>query len=541
MTDYLNYKVNLTLKDGSKPTGVITHVDKNGITLGNVLDHQQQSIPNIDILSNQISDLKVIQLPPELYRSTKKNNGNKKSRQSNNINPLDDAIIFSSKDSDSDQTPKSTINRSNTPKLKSQKGSYHNQENDPDWNGEGDGNVKSLTEFDFAASNKMFDKSTVFADFKKKDTINPHDRLVGHNKLENVLKSAASKSKKDKYEIDEMVLDSNKKDNWDNIGNTSSRRQSKFERSKSPNPAKDNTVSHTNLKLVDSLSLNPINLASPVQLLEVERLSSISYGITPSITSEIAASNLSQLITNTILGGSTRLSNKKNHNLPPLVLLLIGSSRVGSRAFATGRHLTNHGVRVLAYVINDEITDEDQPEEDSTKELLLQWNLFEHTGGKIITSDFTDLLDIINNQLDTPVELIIDALQGYDDHLEDLFYAENDTNNLNHLIKWCHESYQQSRIMSLEIPSGIDGGSGTLTNEAWSITCHWCISFGIPVTGLLLAYKNGQLDVENDDISHYLIDIGIPNKVYNSKSNLRKFDKFWYSADSIIKLDITDV
>lgn len=44
----------------------------------------------------------------------------------------------------------------------------------------------------------------------------------------------------------------------------------------------------------------------------------------------------------------------------------------------------------------------------------------EKSGGKVITSNVDDLLNIINHQLDTPVELIIDALQGYDDHLEDI-------------------------------------------------------------------------------------------------------------------------
>lgn len=66
-----------------------------------------------------------------------------------------------------------------------------------------------------------------------------------------------------------------------------------------------------NFKLVNSQNLNVIPLCSPVQLLEIERLSTDSYGISPSIMVELCASNLSQLITTNILGGSTRLSKRR--------------------------------------------------------------------------------------------------------------------------------------------------------------------------------------------------------------------------------------
>ncbi|RCK55587.1 Enhancer of mRNA-decapping protein 3 [Candida viswanathii] len=217
---------------------------------------------------------------------------------------------------------------------------------------------------------------------------------------------------------------------------------------------------------------------------------------------EVCAINLSQLMMESVLGGASRLSNKKNHNLPPLVLLLIGSSRGGSRAFATGRHLTNHGVRVLAFMINTDEVDSD---------LQQQWKLFELSGGKVVIGNVLELLDIVNNQLDTPVEVIIDALQGYDDHLEDVFYQEEDQTTLRKLVKWCNEPQQQNKIMSLDIPSGIDGGSGTLLDDSLKLNCR-CSA--------------------DDEVIHYVVDIGIPNKVYSNKGNLRKFDKFWFSSEA---------
>ncbi|KAK6459316.1 YjeF N-terminal domain-containing protein [Scheffersomyces xylosifermentans] len=560
MTEFINYRVDVTLKDGTKSTGTITHVDSSQISLGNAIQsfNPNHAIANLSVPSSNIADLKVIQLPPQLLKNAKgkaKNNNAKYTNNENNpgeIRPgstaplLDDAIVFAKQgsvppskdahngnDRSSYNTPRGNYpnSRAGTPKLRSVKVQNHQNYStagsvDPDWGDESDVQEIKSAEFDFAANLAMFDKKSVFADFQKKDTVNPGDRLVGHNKVENV-----AKQRKEKYDNDEMVLDTSRNDNWDNIGSASKKLSiSERANNSTSNLHKDSHLAATqNLKLVHADNLSPIPLASPVQLLEIERLSAESYGVSPSVMTEVCASNLSQLIANHVLGGSTRLSNKKNHNLPPLVLLLIGSSRCGSRAFATGRHLTNHGMRVLAFVINNE---------ESDKNLTEQWTLFENCGGKIISSNVNELLNIINHQLDTPVELIIDALQGYDDHLEDVFYQEEDQQELRSLMNWCNEPHQSNKVMSLDIPSGIDGGSGTLSDDSLKLNCKWCISMGLPITGLILAYKNGHL--ESGDVQHYLIDVGIPNKVYSSKGNLRKFDKFWYSAESSIKLELSN-
>ncbi|CUM55358.1 uncharacterized protein AC631_02132 [Debaryomyces fabryi] len=561
MSEFLNYKVDLTLHDGSKSSGVITSVDNQQIVLSNAYQttNPTHQLSNLKISSSQIADLKVVQLPPDMLKNGKNKRSNAKSNGHQGdaaigSSPalLDDAIVFaksstptsrdsSYKEKNTHITPKSSItnSRSNTPRLKSnraQQSASSTMTGDPDWGHEREiQDIKHSNEFDFAANLAMFDKKSVFADFQKNDSVNPEDRLVGHNKLE----TNQNKNKKDKYDNDEMILDVNKTDNWDLIGSTfNSKGKGAIDNIKSaPSNAhgdkEKSTVSNMNktFKLVNSQNLSVIPLCSPVQLLEIERLSTDSYGVSPSIMAELCASNLSQLITTNILGGSTRLSKKKNHNLPPLVLLLIGSGRCGSRAFATGRHLTNHGVRVLAFVISND---------DIDKELSTQWSLFEKCGGKVITSSCSALINTINHELDTPVELIIDALQGYDDHLEDIFYQEEQQKELARLMSWCNEPQQECKIMSLDIPSGIDGGSGTVLDPALKLNCKWCVSMGLPITGLIHAYKNGHLAYDGDGESlHYLVDVGIPNKVYSSKGNLRKFDKFWFSAEYSIKLDVS--
>lgn len=508
MTDFVHYEVVLTLKDNSTARGTISHVDNELITLSNALTSTDRKIqPLLQFLNADVADLKVTQLPPFKAKS----NDLKKNKKTRNEEIVDDAVVYSSKPSRSN-TPKPEKSRAKT------KSKNESSELEPSID-----NVKN-EEFDFEANLAMFDKKAVFEDFKKNDRTSINDRLVGQNKVEK-----PAKQKKQKYENDEMVLQDVAKDNWDQIGKSSESSRTntpKADGAKNQSKAQRNQTESKNrtYKLVNSEDASSVQSASPVQLLEIERLSADNFGITPAMMAEVCATNLSKLIIDRCLGGSVRLSNKKNHNLPPLVLLLIGSGRCGSRAFATGRHLSNHGVRVLAFVISSD---------ESDTELHHQWRIFESVGGKVVTSDFDLLIDIIRNQLNTPVELILDALQGYDDHLEDIFYEPQDRKTLSSLVGWCNSS-EQSKVMSLDIPSGIDGGSG-MPDNGLNVNCSWCISMGLPLNGLLLAYKNNYL---GDDITHYLVDVGIPNKVFQSKPNLRKFDNFWYTAESSIKLDV---
>lgn len=465
MAEFQDYKVELWLKDGSKQSGFISSVDTHQIVLNN-----KQT--NLVYQANLIQDLKVVQLPKKKKRKDRKS-GNGNGTDTGTIASLDDAIVFGGKP----QKPRMDfISKDIATDL--------------------DSDVQDINnEFDFEANLAMFDKKSVFADFHKQDS--GVTRLVDHNK------------KKEKYDNDEMII--NAQDNWDNIGRKDSVKPSVL--------SKDYPDLHF---------VNPYNsalvAATPIQLLEIERFLE-TLGLSSELVNEVCATNLAKLIIKNVLGDSTRLSNKKNHNLPPLVLLLIGSTRCGSRALATGRHLSNHGIRVLAFVINHD-----------DESLQLQIKIFENSGGKVIYQKTSTLFDVINNQLDSPVELIVDGLQGYDDHLDDVFY--NNKPQLLNLISWLNQPQQARKIMALDLPSGIDGGSGMVAQEKYRINCKWCISMGLPITGLLLAYKNGNL--EKGDVVHYLIDVGIPNKVYSSKSNLRKFDKYWHCAESFMMMELDE-
>lgn len=497
-TEFLNYTVDLHLKDGTKSTGRISAVDTSQITLNDVSQtaFPRQTIPSAQFNNSLIADLKVTKLPAELAKNLQKKvkgNGKKevkpkaKNKKENGISELED--------------------------------------------NKGVNDVKVSNDFDFAANLAMFDKKTVFEDFQRKDQVKPQDRLVGHNRADSVRKD------QDKFRNDEMVLESSRSDNWDLLGN-SDRKESLRNASITGRSTPVNDLNQQQSSLNKNYCLNNfstgnnIPVCSPIQLLDIERIASENLGYSPALMAEVFSANLSLFITQRILGGSSRL-NPNNHNLPPLVILLIGNERCSVRAFSLGRQLSNHGVRVLAYVINQEVV--------TDQTYVQQKDMFQQAGGKIITDSVTELIDILNNKLSTPVELIIDALQGYDDHLEDIFYEPIEQAQIKELILWCNQPSQVNKVMSLDIPSGIDGGSGTINNQALSLGCKWCVSMGLPVAGITHAYRNDYLKVDEDhEIIHLLVDIGIPNKVYQQKSNLRRFDKIWYGAENVVKMNLVE-
>lgn len=470
MTEFLNYKVVLHFKDGTETQGLISNVESSRITLGNKT--YQNSL---------VKDLKVIQLP-------------EKPKKKNQHNALgsEPSQMASSK----------SVSRAGTPKLSKKQ---------PVW-GLDVGDIKVSDDFDFAANLAMFDKKSVFAGFQKNEQTDISDRLVSLNKVS------------DKYDNDENVLSGQNTDNWNSIGAISQRLTLPL-----PTPGAQASGAHLSREqhlftlTYEDESTN-VPLASPVQLLEIERLATESFCIDQKLFSEVCASSLYKLILSKILGGAARLNQRKNHNLPPLVVLLVGGGRSSSRAFALGRHLTNHGIRVLAYVINEEMVD---------GETLHECQLFEKCGGKVVSTPFQELLDILNNQLDTPVELIIDSLQGLEGQLSDLFYTAKSMATLTQVVQWANEPQQCSKVLSLDIPSGLDGGSGMASLPNLLINSRYIVSMGIPLSGLVYAYNNGAL---SDDIIHYVVDVGVPNVVYNSRPHLRKFDKFWFCAELYLRL-----
>lgn len=498
MSEFLNYTVALTLRDGSTATGTITFVDPTEIRLAEAGGAARA------IGSAQIADLKVLQLP---RRKKKAAAPAPAPAPAPPRGLVDDAIVFASPASAPPLAPPLAPPAAALSDDVKQ--------------------IKALSEFDFAANLAMFDKKSVFADFEKNDTVAPAERLVGHNKAA-------------KFGNDEMVLDpaSRRADRWDALDGrgTPLRAATPGAAAAASGAAGAATGAASGargrLRFVHLERRQAVPLCSPVQLLEIERITAQQFGIDVATTTEVVAVNLALLVLTQILGAG-RLG-PQNHNLPPLVLLLVGSGRCGARALAVGRHLTNHGVRVLAFVVSAD----DEGDDHGAR---LQRAQFERCGGKVVAQDFGQLLEVVRHGLDTPVELIVDALQGYDGHLEDIYFSPQHQRTVALVVAWCNEPLQHIKVMSLDIPLGIDGGLGTVL-DLGRIDCRWCVLMGLPITGLAHAYQNGHMaggggSSRDGHVLHYMVDAGVPNGVYG-RGNLRKFEGVWFSAASAVRLEV---
>ncbi|CCH44702.1 Enhancer of mRNA-decapping protein 3 [Wickerhamomyces ciferrii] len=568
MTKVEGFKVEIELKKDGTVKGVVARVSEKVLTLDNgeyknllvgriiyriqtdfsfLAEFQDGSrVAHYSLPGADIKDLKVIDIPKELQKKSRKKNNKEKINKSNgntnynnnngfdsvNSTPVqqpalqDDAILFyrsstpTTADTSYQSKPKKKL-------LKRRENVYSNNDQDITWD-ENIAEIKS-NDFDFGGSTAGFDKHAALEEFVSRDNIDPSQRLAGHNKLKAPIKT--------KYNNDENVLGGIQTDNWNHSNDyedvevrktrveaTSDKLNTLINKEINTKPiyTRSPSLEFRGNKLVNSQG-ETLPLASPIQLLEIERLASESFKITPEIIAENASRGITGLAIK-ILGGSSRISNK-NHNLPPLVLILAGNNRSGARALAAGRQLTNHGVRVIAFTTTDY-----NSKDDLDENVAHQLELYQLSGGKCASS-LSGLKNIISD-IDSPIELIIDALQGYDTNLSDLWGEELE--GVQHLIHWVKE--QDIKTLSLDIPSGIDSGSG-LIGDVDKIDSKWVVSLGLPVNGVLHAYSNGA--AERGDWTHYLIDIGLPSSLFK-KGSLRKFDRNWFSGEWSVSLEITD-
>ncbi|CCH57933.1 hypothetical protein TBLA_0A01340 [Henningerozyma blattae CBS 6284] len=281
-----------------------------------------------------------------------------------------------------------------------------------------------------------------------------------------------------------------------------------------------------------------IPLATPIQLLEIERIALENFKINTNIMLENFAINASYFIKQK-LGGRTRLHQNNSNPEPLVVILTSDSNRVGTRALALGRHLCQSGqVRVMVLFANSPSLVDIQ--DTQIKEQL---ELFKNCGGKVVNN-----LSTLKNtvaQLNSPVEIVIDAIQGFDGNLNDLVDNDNvPQNNLqsngsnndsnshinskeiisateSHIlsvIEWCNQQHDQNRkIWSLDLSSGFDTGSG-FQNFKDVVN-----STGIICSGWPLYLLNSLKDNLSSLHEVVMIDMGTPKAVYAQKPSLRKF------------------
>ncbi|ONH70018.1 Enhancer of mRNA-decapping protein 3 [Cyberlindnera fabianii] len=520
MVSVLGFRVRLELKAGNSLTGNVNNVADKVLTLDTVEFSDGTKKSNWKIAGSEILDLKVLDLPKELQKSKGK-------KKNNTQNPS--TVVYSSNAPGTPGTPGSVSSQQH--KGAKQKGNQKRNQSagymeEPSW-GNADA-VKSSGDFDFSGQTAAFDKNSALEEFAVRDNIDESQRLVGLNK------------KKTKYEHDENVLASNRKDGWeDQVHDSSSSSvprgtevasrklaevlQEKIPAQASKKAPRSPSVAGSIYQFA-SVSGEPLPLVTPVSLVEVERLTNENFKLTPRILAENCSRGVASIIIK-MLGGHSRLA-KSNHNLPPLVLLLVGNNRAGARALAAGRQLANHGVRAIAFTITNH-TKPDEFEDHTAHQL----ELFTLCGGKCV-SEMKQLTSVLGS-IETPVELILDALQGYDTRIPDLWGEE--LQKANDIITWVNKTSGVNAVVSLDIPAGIDAGSG-LAEENY-LNAKFVVSTGLPLSGLELAYGNGI--VSKGDWTHHLVDIGIPQKLFK-KGNLRKFDRSWFNGQFVVSMDLVE-
>ena len=431
---------------------------------------------------------------------------------------------------------------------------YREEEDQNGWATGEVSDIQDMGDFDFEENLSKFDKRKVFDQIRHDDTTADEDRLVSFNKLlapkpgtaggknlhntENVLDSPLPKvvehSSDSELKISEtrMSRTSTKRgpsrkgsalvtDNHHGSGSTfvadsvgMARQRSAHSRAASPRIKTDSSTTYPKSSAnapIPSFGLTSTDRScpylSPLQMLELEQLATSELGLTEDMMTENAARSIAETAYN--------LSTTADEEHPgrwstPLVVILAGNHKTGSRAIAAARHLRNHGARVILCILGLE------REDNLLDSVRRQLKIFRNCGGQVIKQD--RLMRRIR-RLQAPTDLIVDALLGMHIAFDDL--RTDDQASYFQLILWANGS--DAATLSLDIPSGIDASTGMLTtHDSQPLHLHAAhiLSLGAPKTGLLIALER----VEGvDSLGLYVADIGISPAAWKKFGTRRRY------------------
>lgn len=310
------------------------------------------------------------------------------------------------------------------------------------------------------------------------------------------------------------------RDDNNNDRNSNSELLSKLEKmiiNETSKTARSNSISNFNPILINPKNNKEIPMATPVQLLEMERLTEETFHISMNdcIDNNFAL-NASYYIRQK-LGGESRLTMNNSNPEPLVVVLASDSNRSGRKALALSRYLCQtQQVRVLM-VFSCSMKNI----EENNKVLKANIDIFVKCGGKIAT-DIKQLKTILTT-LNSPIEIVIDAIQGFDCNLIDFDISQNRTIDM---INWCNETIENNnvKVYSIDMPSGYDSGSGL---QNFDVAMHRIDCVLCSYTWPLIALANMKSIITNsnheNDGNIILVDCGIPQNVYLERNSLRKF------------------
>jgi enhancer of mRNA-decapping protein 3 len=450
MVAVTGFAVLLTLKDGSVVEGTVKRCADQQLTL-------ETGEGPFTVPGTGIAELKVVDVPSHLKRK-------KKNKEANN-----------KRDKETMKTSAAAVKDTSRDTRKDVFGNVNGRDTFEDTATR----IHSSGDFDFAQSTADFNKHSALREFVEQDTVDSGDRLVGHNKT------------KTKFSHTEMVLGD------DNVNTTASDAiKSMLQVKVKPAAAAANAASDAVTTTASADNGLPETLATPLQLLQAETTTVDTYAHPPILLTENAAIGVSGIVLK-VLGGSSRFNT---HNAPPTILVIVGNNKTGARGVATARHLLNKGANVLLFIA---VAGEGE-EEDQDVQLTEQLALYRAIKG-VVYGSLQELQTAV--ELTLP-ELVVDALQGYDTNISDLLDPE--LSQVVELIRWVNGLHVSA--LSLDVPSGIDAGSGEVTAQV-VVESKYVVSLGLAMVGLRYL---------ETDWRHYVVDLGIPKLVF-AKGSLRKF------------------
>jgi NAD(P)H-hydrate epimerase len=238
------------------------------------------------------------------------------------------------------------------------------------------------------------------------------------------------------------------------------------------------------------INFDDLSFVTRAQMMEVDRLMTETYSINLMQMMENAGRNLADL-TQHVLGGD--LSEKN-------IAVVCGGGSNGGGGLAAARHLINRGVNVCVALAVDKSELRSVPAQ--------QLHALSRMGA-IIVEDFPK----------GEYDLFIDALIGYGLHGAPR----------GRIAAWIALiNQQQSKVLSLDIPSGMDADTGLAEGvcvEAWAT-----MTLALPKTGMLdekARRKLGEL---------YLADISVPARLLHS---LGMEMQVLFDEGAIIKIEVS--
>ncbi len=212
------------------------------------------------------------------------------------------------------------------------------------------------------------------------------------------------------------------------------------------------------------------------QMKQVDHLMIEDYGITLVQMMENAGRNIADLARK-LLGGSVRNKN---------ITLAAGAGNNGGGGLVAVRHLSNYGAEVTVLLGTSE--------RKLKSVTLLRWQALHKLPVKTIADPGDISMGLLKES-----HLIIDAIIGYGLRGEPRAEAAEAIRLIN--------ASENSRVLSLDIPSGLNGDTGCASTPC--ISAEATLTLALPKQGLL------EPEAKNFIGDLYVADIGVPPSLYH--------------------------